>query len=198
MYSGQTPQSNQSTNQLTQVNIKNMAIHKVHTESEDDDNDPQPTLRPQDLIKKIAAEAKSAFKQPDPGIYSAIVTKVEMVQYEKGLFIRPSYILDYRNSDDTKPLFRHSQLFQMTEKDCRTPNEWGPDFYNRFMAKLGFAQDNRGEEAWDEIADTQPGVALKITIARDPEYRNTAITGPLDDDDEGISFIREFLETHPF
>lgn len=165
---------------------------------EDESNESQPSFDPSDLIKRIAASAKSSFKQPEPGVYSAIVAKVEPVQFESGLALRMSYVLDYHNVDEDRPLFKDSQIFRMTKQDNRTPDEWGPDFYNRAMAKLGFDQKNRGKEAWEQIEEQKPGIALKIVAAKDPEYRNRTIIGLLDDDDEGISFIREQLDSHPF
>lgn len=160
--------------------------------------DPKPNMNPADLIKNIAATAKSGFKQPDPGLYSAIVTKIEPVQFETGLALRVSFILDYSAIDEEIGIFRDSQIFRITKADNKTPDDWGPDFYNRFMAKLGYAQDNRGQEAWDEIAQMQPGISLKITKAKDPEYRNRQVTGLLDDDDRGIEYIRQTLQERPY
>jgi hypothetical protein len=60
--------------------------------------------------------------------------------------------------------------------------------------KLGYPPDNRGREAWEEIAENPPGVVMKISMAKDASYRNRQIIGQLDDDDEGISFLREFID----
>lgn len=193
-----------------------MAIHKISTDAPDPDDehnepeqehesqqhskpkDPNPVTNPADLIKKIAAEAKSGFKQPEPGLYSAIVTKIEMVQFETGWSLRASYVLDYSRVDEEIGIFKDSQIFRITKADMQTPDDWGPDFYGRFMSKLGFPAENRGQEAWDEIADRQPGIALKITRAKDPDYRNRQVMGQLDNDDEGIAYIRQTLQERPY
>jgi hypothetical protein len=66
------------------------------------------------------------------------------------------------------------------------------------MAKLGYPQDNRGEDARAEITEQKPGVYLKIAAGKREGFVNTSVEGRFDEDNENIEALREWLSNNPY
>jgi hypothetical protein len=103
----------------------------------DDTYQDRPIRNPADLLKDIAVKAKSTFSLPDPGLYSGLIIKMVPLALQSGIAVRVSSLLDYRKVNEEIEVFKDSQMFKITKADRGTPDEWGPDFYGRFMAKAG-------------------------------------------------------------
>jgi hypothetical protein len=146
-----------------------------------------------DVLEDIVNNAKE-FSVLDPGRYEAIVQDIKQEQTDKGIRL----VVTYAVFTEENPCWRHVQFFQLTEPDCRTPNEWGPVFFARLMGKLGYEKGKRGPKVWEEISEQKPGVTLKISPSKQEGFVNTSVEGLLDDDNENVQIIREALDTHPF
>jgi hypothetical protein len=153
----------------------------------------EPVSEIDDVLDSIVNEAKE-FSVLDPGKYEAIIQHIKQEQTEKGIRV----VVTYAVYTDENPCWKHLQFFQLTDADCRTPNEWGPVFFARFMGKLGYEKGNRGPKSWEEVNNDQPGVILKITPSKQEGFVNTQIEGTLDNENENIQEIRKELESSPF
>jgi len=151
---------------------------------------------PDDLVDGVISDSKE-FSTLEPGRYEAIVNEIVTLPVkETGVFIRAEFIIA---DPDEKLLGRkHSVLFQMVMDDGRTPAEWGPVFYHRMMAKLGYEQNNRGRAAREAITEQKPGVYLKITPGKQEGFVNTSVEGRFDQDNDNIEALREWLENNPY
>jgi hypothetical protein len=151
---------------------------------------------PDDMYDEVISTAKE-FSTLEPGRYEAIVNDIQALPMkETGGFIRAEFIIA---DPDPKLLGRrHSVLFQMVQDDGRTPGEWGPVFYHRMMAKLGYPKDNRSKDAREELSREKPGVYLKITAGKQEGFVNTTVEGRFDRDNENIEALREWLENNPY
>lgn len=151
---------------------------------------------PDDLYDSVIAEAKE-FSTLEPGRYEAIVNEITALPMkETGGFIRAEFII--ADPDEKLMGRRHSVLFQMVQDDGRTKGEWGPVFYHRMMAKLGYPKENRGKEARDEITKEKPGVYLKITAGKQEGFVNTAVDGRFEKDNDNIEALREWMDQNPY
>lgn len=149
-----------------------------------------------DLYDKVISESKE-FSTLDPGRYEAIVNEVKALPMkDTGGFIRAEFII--ANPDDRLMGRRHSVLFQMVKEDGRTEGEWGPVFYQRMMAKLGYPKENRGKAAREEISNDKPGVYLKITAGKQEGFVNTVVDGRFEQDNDNIEALRDWMEKNPY
>jgi len=178
---------------------RNPAPSQRHVERDEDDDhgDNGDALDPESLIDQAANEAKE-FTNPDPGIYSAIINQIRVLEpTDKGQSIQMQFVLYTPDAENT--IMRFSKFFKMLGEDLRTPDEWGPLFYARFMGKLGYEKGNRGKEAREEINEQKPGVVVKITPQKNnDDFVNLDITGILDDEHEDIIAIRDELGKQPY
>lgn len=151
---------------------------------------------PDDQYDEVISKAKE-FSTLDPGRYEAIVNEiVALPMKETGGFIRAEFII--ADPDEKLMGRRHSVLFQMVQDDGRTPGEWGPVFYHRMMAKLGYPKENRGRAAREEITEEKPGVYLKITAGKQEGFVNTVVDGRFEKDNNNIEALREWMEQNPY
>jgi hypothetical protein len=151
---------------------------------------------PDDAYDTVIASAKE-FTSLEPGRYEAILNEITALPMkETGGFIRAEFII--ADPDEKLMGRRHSVLFQMVQDDGRTPGEWGPVFYHRMMAKLGYPKDNRGKEAREELTSEKPGVYLKITAGKQDGFVNTSVEGRFERDNDNIETLREWMGNNPF
>lgn len=151
---------------------------------------------PDEQYDSVISGAKE-FSTLEPGRYEAIVNEiVALPMKETGGFIRAEFII----ADPDPKLMgrRHSVLFQMVQEDGRKPGEWGPVFYHRMMAKLGYPKENRGKAAREEISREKPGVYLKITPGKQEGFVNTAVDGRFERDNDNIESLREWMDQNPY
>jgi hypothetical protein len=151
---------------------------------------------PDDVYDVVISTSKE-FSTLEPGRYEAIVNEiVGLPMRDTGGFIRAEFII----ADPDPKLMgrRHSVLFQMKQPDGRTDAEWGPVFYHRMMAKLGYPQEKRGKEAREEITKEKPGVYLRITAGKQAGFVNTTVEGRFDQDNDNIEALREWMDSNPY
>ena len=137
------------------------------------------------------------FSTLEPGRYEAILNElIALPMKETGGFVRAEFII--ADPDEKLMGRRHSVLFQMVQDDGRTPGEWGPVFYHRMMAKLGYPKENRGKGAREEITEEKPAVYLKITAGKQEGFVNTAVEGRFEKDNANVEALREWMENVPY
>jgi hypothetical protein len=151
---------------------------------------------PDDQYDEVISTAKE-FSTLDPGRYEAILNEVvALPMKDTGGFIRAEFII--ANPDERLMGRRHSVLFQMVQDDGRTAGEWGPVFYHRMMAKMGYAKEDRGKAAREEITNEKPGVYIKITAGKQEGFVNTTVEGRFEKDNDNIEALREWMEQNPY
>ena len=166
-----------------------------HSHSSEDEYDTA-VESPDDQYDAVISEAKE-FSTLEPGRYEAILNEIRALPMkDTGGFIRAEFII----ADPDPKLMgrRHSVLFQMVQDDGRTPGEWGPTFYHRMMAKLGYTKENRGKAAREAVSDEKPGVYLKITTGKQEGFVNTSVEGRFERDNDNIEALREYMEQNPY
>jgi hypothetical protein len=169
--------------------------HDIESQPPADPNFDSPALDPEDLMDQAAKQSSTGFEKLPPGNYAAVVDSVNRWESDKGLFWR----WDLYVWTETNPAFKHALFCHMLREDMRTPHEWGPGFYNQYMASLGYDKANNGKEARLEIAKEKPGIAIQVTVSKqNPEYVNTKIKSRLSDDNEEIQEIRSAMEARPY
>jgi hypothetical protein len=151
---------------------------------------------PDDIYDEVIADAKP-FNTLEPGRYEAIANEiVGLPMKDTGGFIRAEFIIA---DPDPKLMGRkHSVLFQMVQEDGRTKGEWGPVFYLRMMAKLGYPAERSGRAAREEVTQNKPGVYLKITPGKQEGFVNTSVEGYFEKDNDNIEALREWLHQNPY
>jgi len=163
---------------------------------EDHDQYDRQMASPDDLYDEVISRS-SGSNAPDPGRYEAILNEVvALPMKDTGGFIRAEFII----ADPDPKLMgrRHSVLFQMVQDDGHTDGEWGPTFYHRMMAKLGYPENNHGKVAREEIGEEKPGVYIKITPGKQAGFVNTAVEGRFEEDNDNIEALREWMANNPY
>jgi hypothetical protein len=151
---------------------------------------------PDEMYDEVIYSSKE-FSTLDPGRYDSILNEiVSLPMKDTGGFIRAEFII--ADPDERLMGRRHSVLFQMVQDDGRTAGEWGPVFYHRMMAKLGYPKENRGADARAELSEEKPGVYLKITAGKQEGFVNTAVEGRINKDNDNIEALRNWLQDNPY
>lgn len=186
----------------TQGHSAQSRLHPKQEEVDVDDlvennGEETPAMDPDELLEAAANSGKD-ISNPEPGTYPAIVEFVKWLEpTEKGRSIQMGFVLF--TGEEKNPIRRYSKFFPMFRPDLRTFDEWGPMFYGRFMGKLGYPDGQRGAAAMEEITENKPAITLRIS----PDKKNDSfvvpeITGRLDDENEDIQTIMEYLQNQPY
>jgi len=184
-----------------------MAIKKVITASPDPDPEPNPNklpdfddtqanFNPEDLMDRAIREAKdSSFEKLPTGNWIGIVDKVDTWKSEKGMFYRIHLVCNV----DENPTFRHIIWCHILLEDNRTFHEWGPVFYARHMAALGYSKTDDQKRVRSEIAAKKPGVIVTSQPnKKNPEWNDVSIRDRIGDDNDEVQLIKEELENQPY
>jgi hypothetical protein len=163
------------------------------------ENFDEQTADPNAAVFAALADAKE-FSAPDVGTYEAILHEMKVLPLgPRGQSIQATFIL--ASFDDEGELYGQvfSRFFKVFEADGRTPNSGSMMFWAAMMSKLGYPKTNRGQEAFNEINDTQPAVSVKVSENSNPTFPpNLSVVMRLGEDNENIVALREWIETAPF
>lgn len=160
-----------------------------------------PTGNPLDAFSQ-AIENASAFQNPEPGNYTALVLQVKARPVsEKGQSMQVTYLFYDEDAMEGEPLGkRYTQFFQILKEDRRTP-AGGAGFFKTFMAKLGYGKGHFGNpQSWEEINKENPAVIIKVTPSSTEGYVNYAIQQYIEPENETEEIInlRSWLADNPF
>lgn len=153
-------------------------------------------FNPEDLMDQAVRDSKgSGFEKLPTGNWVGIVNKIDTWRSEKGFFYRIHLVC---NVDDN-PTFRHIIWCHILLDDNRTFHEWGPTFYARHMAALGYSKTDDQKRVRDEVNEAQPGVIVSsVPNRKNPEWNDVSIRDRLGDDNAEIQKIRTALENEPY
>lgn len=151
---------------------------------------------PEDLMDQAVRESKgSGFEKLPPGNWVAVVNKIDTWRSDKGFFYRIHLVCNV----DENPTFRHIIWCHMLLEDGRTPHEWGPVFYARHLAALGYSKNDDQKKAREEINEKQPAVIVSsVPNRKNPEWNDVSIKDQVGEDNQEVQLIRENLENEPF
>lgn len=180
-----------------------MALKRIPIEPAIEPSTSDPQSQYDTPIDDPNAELFKAINQADdlsthPGIYEAILIDLRPRPLtDRGQSVQATFAL-LMEDEETGNIYgkRHAHFWKILEADGRTPGGQLP-FFATFMAKLGYEKNNRGPEAFKEIASEQPAVSLKIS-ANDPYPPNATILLRYEEDTEGLTGLREWLAQNPF
>jgi hypothetical protein len=152
-------------------------------------------LSPEELMDQAVKESKSGFEKLPTGNFVAVVDNIDYWESEKGCFYRIHLVVNVEDN----PTFRHTIFCHMLMEDKRTPHEWGPVFYARHLAVLGYSKSDDQRAVREEIKRTKPGVIISCQPnKRNPEWNDVAIRDRIGDDNEEVQQIKEALDSTPY
>jgi hypothetical protein len=182
-----------------------MAIKKLRPESEPEPA--QPGKLPnfdetrtessiEDLMDQAIQSSKdSGFEKLPTGNWVGIVNLIDTWESEKGVFYRIHLVC---NVDDN-PTFRHTIWCHILLEDRRTFHDWGPVFYARHIAALGYPKTANQKQVRDEINRKKPGVIVTSQPnKKNPEWNDVSIRDRIGDDNEEVQLVRENLDNQPY
>jgi hypothetical protein len=151
---------------------------------------------PETLMDQAIKDAKTGgFEKLPTGNWVGVVNKIDTWKSEKGFFYRIHLICHV--DDDWS--FRHIIWCHILLDDMRTMHEWGPVFYARHIAALGYSKNDDQKWVRDQINSKQPGVIVTSTPnKKNPDWNDVAIRDRLSDDNEEVQGIREQMDNQPY
>ena len=155
-----------------------------------------PTEDPTAFAFDMIAKAKG-FSAPEPGTYEAIMTHIKINPLNaKGVSAQADFVVAEFDDDGQIKGTRFTRYFKLAEADGRTPSTGSIFHLTKMLAKLGYER-NQTKAAFEEINEQQPGVSLKLT--ENGQYPpNSEVIMRLDNDNENIQALREWIEANPF
>lgn len=152
----------------------------------------------EDLMAQAVSSAKdTGFEKLPVGNWVGIVNNVDTWESEKGVFWRIHLLCNV----DENPIFRHTIWCHILLEDRRTFHEWGPVFFKRNLAALGYSIRSAEEQnrVIAEINETKPGIIVSSQQSKqNPDFNNVSIRDRIGDDNEEVQLVRENAENAPY